>query len=73
MKCRVCGSELQQIITSLPFKTDEDSIVIVKSLPVVQCSNCQEYLIEDTVMMRVEIILEQVGQAAELEVVRYAA
>ena len=73
MKCRVCGSELQKTITSLPFKTGEDSIVIVKRLPVVQCGNCPEYLIEDPVMVRVEAILEKAGQATELVVVRYAA
>ncbi|MBF0143003.1 MAG: hypothetical protein HQL59_06040 [Magnetococcales bacterium] len=47
--------------------------MIVKNLPVAQCGNCREYLIEDTVMARVESILERIGPAAELEVVRYAA
>ena len=38
-----------------------------------QCSNCQEYLIEDAVMAEVESLLSKVGDDAELEVVRYAA
>ncbi|MBF0135893.1 MAG: YgiT-type zinc finger protein [Magnetococcus sp. DMHC-1] len=73
MKCQVCGSDLEKAVTSLPFKNGEDSIVIVKNLPVAQCGNCREYLIEDAVMVRVEVILERMGQGAELEVVRYAA
>ncbi|HAT48995.1 MAG: YgiT-type zinc finger protein [Magnetococcales bacterium] len=73
MKCHVCGSELERTVTSLPFKTGEDSVVIVKNLPVAQCGNCREYLIEDVVMARVESILDRIGPAAELEVVRYAA
>jgi len=31
--------------TDLPFKINEDTIVIVKGLPVLQCTNCLEYLI----------------------------
>lgn len=59
--------------TDLPFKVSERTIVIIKSLPVLQCGNCQEYLIEDVAMRKVESILENAGQEAELEVVSYAA
>jgi hypothetical protein len=47
--------------------------VIVKDLPVTQCCACQEYLLEHTVMQRVERILQATDQATELEIVRYAA
>lgn len=73
MRCHVCGLELEQTLTSLPFKTGEDSVVIVKNLPVAQWGNCREYLIEDVAMVQVEWILERIGPTAELEVVRYAA
>jgi len=52
---------------------DRHTIVIVKDLPVLQCGNCTEYLIEDNVMRRVDQILAAVAGAAELEVIRYAA
>jgi len=42
------------------------TIVILKGLPVLQCDNCREYLLEDVVMHRVDT-------AAELEIIRYAA
>lgn len=73
MKCHVCGGQLQPVTTDLPFKVGENSIVIIKGLPTLQCENCQEYLIEDPVMARVEAILQKAGSGAELEVVRFAA
>ncbi|MGO9567088.1 MAG: YgiT-type zinc finger protein [Desulfomonilaceae bacterium] len=42
MKCHVCGSSLKLLITDLPFKVSETTIVILKGLPVLQCDNCSE-------------------------------
>jgi YgiT-type zinc finger domain-containing protein len=73
MKCHICGGSLKSAVTDLPFKVRENSIVIVKNLPVLQCANCQEYLIKDRVMQRLDKILKKTGGDAELEVVRFAA
>ncbi len=73
MRCGVCGSGLRPLITVLPFKVSDSTIVILKDLPVLQCDNCSEYLLEDSVMQRVEKILEGADAAAELEIIRYAA
>ncbi len=73
MKCHVCGSKLEPVLTDLPFKVSETTIVILKGLPVMQCDNCTEYLLDDSVMGRVEEILKRVDTAAELEIIRYAA
>lgn len=73
MKCHVCGSQMQSIITDLPFKVNDTTIVIMKDLPVIQCLGCSEYLLEDAVLERVDAIVEKVDTAAELEVIRYAA
>ena len=73
MKCTVCGAKMTRILSDLPFKTTEQTIVILKSLPVLQCGNCPEYLIEDAVLRRIDEILATVAGAAELEVIRYAA
>ena len=73
MKCHLCGSKLKPLITNLPFKIGDVTIVILKGLPVLQCDNCNEYLIDDPVMSRVEAILERVSADAELEIIRYAA
>lgn len=73
MKCTVCGADLKMTRTDLPFKVGETSIVILKNLPVVQCENCPEYLIEDGVLSRVDEILARVDSGAEVEIIRYAA
>jgi YgiT-type zinc finger domain-containing protein len=73
MRCSVCGSKLSPLITDLPFKLSDTSIVILKGLPVLQCDNCQEYLLDDSVMNRVEEILQSADAAAELEIIRFAA
>ena len=73
MKCYVCGAKMRSIITDLPFKVSETTIVILKNLPVFQCSSCSEYLLDDPVLERVEEILGKVDTKAELEVIKYAA
>ena len=73
MKCTVCGAPMQSMTSDLPFKTSEQTIVILKGLPILQCGNCAQYLIEDGVLARVDQMLAAVDGAAELEIIRYAA
>jgi YgiT-type zinc finger domain-containing protein len=73
MKCHQCGSDMERVVTNLPFKVKENTIIIVKDLPVLQCKNCNAYSLEDLVMEQVDKILEGTDTAAELEVIRYAA
>lgn len=73
MKCALCGAEMRPVKSDLPFKITEQTIVILKGLPTVQCENCAQYLIEDTVLGRVDEILATVDGAAELQIIRYAA
>lgn len=73
MKCHVCGCEMRAIVTDLPFKPSQKTIVILKELPVLQCERCSEYLLEDRVMERVEAMIGKVDTGAELEIVKYAA
>jgi YgiT-type zinc finger domain-containing protein len=73
MRCVVCGSDLAAVTTDLPFKVTETAIAILKSLPVLACGGCPEYLIEDEVLSRVDEILARVDSSAELEIIRYAA
>ena len=73
MKCTVCGARMGSMITDLPFKLAEQRIVIIKQLPVLQCRSCREYLIEDAVMQRIDVLLMHADSTTELEVLRYAA
>jgi hypothetical protein len=51
----------------------EQTIVILKSLPVSQCGSCREYLIADSVFERVERLLAGVDTSVELEIIQFAA
>ena len=73
MRCEMCGAELAAITTDLPFKIRESGIVILKGVPVWQCSRCPQYLLEDEVLARVDQLLRGVDGTIELEVLRYAA
>ena len=73
MKCSVCGAEMRSGQSDLPFKLNEQTSVILKDLPVLQCENCTQYLLEDRVLDRVDEILAGIDSLAELEIIRYAA
>lgn len=64
---------MEKVKTDLSFKISDSSIVILKGLPVSQCKNCGEYLIEDSVMKEVEKILDVSDKKTELEIVQFAA
>ena len=73
MKCTVCGAQMRSTTSDLPFKTSDQTIVILKSLPVFQCDNCPHNLIEDAVLGQVDAILASVEGSVELEIIRFAA
>ena len=73
MRCSTCGASLERVVTDLPFKISDRCIVIIKHLPVLECRNCTEYLIENSVMERVDEILSKVDESTELEIRPYAA
>ena len=64
---------MESRITDLPFKVSDSSIVILRSLPVLQCRQCGETELEQATMLRVDQLLAAVDVSAELEVIRYAA
>jgi len=73
MRCATCGADLKGITTDLPFKIGDHSIVIIKNLPVLQCSNCSDYLLEDSTMARVDELLRGIDTRVEVEILQYAA
>lgn len=72
MKCNRCGNRMQKVVTDLPFKTSNNTTVIIKNLPVLQCESCREYELEDETMRYVDTKLKSVDASAELEIVKYA-
>jgi YgiT-type zinc finger domain-containing protein len=64
---------MRPIVTDLPFKVSRKTIVILKELPVLQCERCSEYVLEDRVLERVDVMLGKVDEDAELKVLKFAA
>ena len=73
MKCHVCGNEMHEEKSDMPFKISQHKVVIFKDLPVLQCTGCGEFLIADPVMAEVEASLGKFTPETELDVLRYAA
>jgi YgiT-type zinc finger domain-containing protein len=73
MKCRRCGAEMEHVDTDLPFKVRLNSIVIIKNLPVWQCGDCSESLLDERVMAKVDNLLGRVDATAEVEILSFAA
>jgi YgiT-type zinc finger domain-containing protein len=73
MKCHVCGGEMRPIVTDLPFKVSRKTIVILKELPVLQCERCSEYMLEDRVLERVDVMIANVDEKVELKILEFAA
>ena len=73
MNCGVCGARMTRVASDLPFKTSDHTPAILKDVPVLQCGNCGDYLLEDAVMSRVDEILSGVAGTSELAVIRFAA
>jgi YgiT-type zinc finger domain-containing protein len=73
MTCRVCLGGQEPRITDLPFKIGDSAIVIVRGLPVWQCSQCGEIELEHQIMVKVDELINSADKSAELEVIRYAA
>lgn len=73
MKCHACGGRMTETVSDMPFKLDAKRIVIIKDLPVYQCTECGEHAFSDPVMQKIEEALANADERAELEIVGYAA
>ena len=73
MKCHVCGGRLASTISDFPFRVGPTTIVVVKRLPILECTDCMEFSIEDSVMATIESILEQTDETTELAVIPYVS
>ena len=64
---------MKAIKTGLPFKMYLTMTVIINNLPVIQCESCSVYMFEDSVLKRLDKILDNANTDAELEVIEYCA
>ena len=73
MTCRTCGARLKPVRADLPFRREDDSIVIVRGLPVLRCSKCTMYFLEDRVVTKIQELLVLIKKGSRLDVIPYAA
>lgn len=64
---------MSPVVSDFPFEVSARTIVIIGEAPAHQCDACAEYLFDDEVMRRIDESLANVADAAELEIIRYAA
>ena len=63
MTCYSCGGDFEKIITDLPFKIRNSSIVIIRRLPVLQCKNFNEYVNDPKTKAACERYFEKIIEA----------
>jgi len=72
MKCRSCAGLLEPRVTDLPFKIGDNSLAILRSLPVLECRECGCTELEPATKARVDRILAEVDESAGVAIIRYS-
>jgi hypothetical protein len=73
INCYACGGKYNAGITSLPSQVDDNSMAIIKTLPVPPCDTCREYLLADALMEKIDGIIGSLNNHAESEILSCAA
>ena len=60
-------------VTDMPFKLAKRTIVIVRDLPVRQCTQCGKHVLEDPIKKKVDALFKKVDPRLELEIVEFSA
>jgi len=72
MKCHVCGTSMTRGLSDLPFRVNQSVIIILRDLPLMECTECDAYAFEEKVMERVHEIVERLDSPSHLDAVLYA-
>jgi len=72
MKCHVCGNSVTRVVSDLPFRVNRSVMIILRDLPLMECSECGAYALEAMVMERVHEIVEKLRSPSHLDAVLYA-
>lgn len=73
MKCHVCGTSMIRVVSELPFRVNRSVMIILRDLPLMECSECGAYALEAMVMERVHEIVERLDSPSHLDAVLYPA
>ena len=73
MKCHVCGTSMTRVVGALPFRVNRSVMIILKDLPLLECTECGAHAFEEKVMERVHEIVERLDSPSHLDAVLYPA
>jgi YgiT-type zinc finger domain-containing protein len=60
MRCPLCKGEMAKgRKTNLPYELSDESVIIVKNVPAIICSQCGNVFIEADILSKVEKILDK--------------
>lgn len=63
MRCPLCKGEMaKKGRTNLPYELSDESIIIVKNVPAIICSQCGDVFIEADILSKVEKILDKASK-----------
>ncbi len=71
MKCHVCGASMTRVVSDLPFRVNRSVMIILRDLPLLDCSECGAYAFEERVMERVREIVQKLRSPSHLDAVLY--
>ncbi len=72
-KCPLCGGEMQDGITTIPFLINE-KVIVIKDVPAEICADCGEAYLKSSVVDKVESVFDKLEDLhAEMSVVHYEA
>ena len=70
-RCPLCGGEMRDGITTIPFLISE-KVVVIKDVPAEICSDCGEAYMKSSVVDKVESVLDKLDELhSEMSVVHY--
>ncbi len=52
-KCSICGADLKDVISTISIDND-DTLIVMRKIPALICSNCGEEYFEDNILKEIE-------------------
>lgn len=72
-RCPLCGGEMKDGITTIPFMLGE-RVTVIKNVPAEICSDCGEAYMKSSVVDRIESLLDRVEALhSEMSVLQFEA
>jgi YgiT-type zinc finger domain-containing protein len=72
-RCPLCGGEMQDGITTIPFMMGE-RVTVIKNVPAEICFDCGEAYMKSSVVDKIESLLDQVEVLhSEMSVLQFEA